>query len=229
MKIFKNLDIEIPENIGKNFLTAIMGGHLNKQIEEMLYDKTNVCIESMSPKLIFDKYEIEKIVGDKVYFNSGNIFTGPNVSRILKNSETAIIFVQTLGSRIDELITEESKKGDTLSAIIMDAITTNLLECLGKASSKIIKAEGIKKESWGSTCSYSPGQFKWTIEEQKEIFSMISPDKIGVKLNASFLMEPFKSSSGVYGFGPSELISKIKIACEICPKKDCIGRKTADS
>src|SRR5450830_1664071 len=148
MKIFKNLDIEIPENIGKNFLTAIMGGHLNKQIEEMLYEKTNVCIESMSPKLIFDKYEIEKIVGDKVYFNSGNIFTGPNVSRILKNSETAIIFVQTLGSRIDELITEESKKGDTLSAIIMDAITTNLLECLGKASSKIIKAEGIKKESW---------------------------------------------------------------------------------
>jgi len=228
MKVFKDLDIEIPEDIGKNFLTAIMGGHLNKQVEEILYEKTGICIESMCPKLIFDKYGIEKIVGDKVYFNSGNIFTGPNISRILKNSETAIIFVQTLGSRIDELITEESKKGDTLSAIVMDAITTNLLECLGKASSKVIKAEGITKENWSSTCSYSPGQFKWTIEEQKEIFSMIHPDKIGVKLNSSFLMEPFKSSSGVYGFGPLELISKIKVACEICPKKDCIGRKTAD-
>lgn len=228
MKIFENLDIEIPENIGKSFLAAIMGGHLNKQVEEILHEKTGICIKSMTPKLIFDKYGIEKIINDKVYFNSGNIFTGPNISRVLKNSETAIIFVQTLGSRIDELITEESKKGDTLSAIIMDAITTNLLECLGKASSKIIKAEGIIKESWSSTCSYSPGQFKWTIEEQKEIFSMISSDKIGVKLNSSFLMEPFKSSSGAYGFGPSELISKIKVACEICPKKDCIGRKTAD-
>lgn len=228
MKIFKKLNIEISKDIGKNFLTSVMGGRLNKQIEEMLIEKRKICIENISPKLIFDKYDIEKIVDDKVYFKSGNVFTGPNISRILKNSETAIIFVQTLGSKIDVLITEESKKGDTLSAIIMDAITTNLLECLGKATAKIIKTEGITQKGWDSTCSYSPGQFKWTIEEQKEIFSMLPCEKIGVRLNSSFLMEPFKSSSGVYGFGLSELISKIKTACEICPKKDCIGRRTKD-
>jgi hypothetical protein len=225
MKILENINIDIPQQPGKAFLTAVMGGRLNEQIEAILKEKSIICIKNIEPKLIFEKYEIDKIIKDKVYFKSGNIFTGPNISRILKSSETAIIFVQTLGKHIDEIIAQESKKGDTLNAIIMDAITTDLLERLGEATSKIIKSEGIIKEDWSSTCSYSPGQYKWTIEEQKEIFSMISPEKIGVKLNSSFLMEPFKSSSGVYGFGPENLISKIKVACEICPKLDCIDRK----
>jgi hypothetical protein len=38
-------------------------------------------------------------------------------------------------------------------------------------------------------------------------------------------MVPFKSSSGVYGFGPIDKIDKTRVACDICPRKDCIGRR----
>ena len=225
MTIQENIKLKIPEETGKEFLTKLMGGRLNPQLEKLLAEKREICISSIEPKAIYSSYEIKKITGDRVYFKSGNIFTGPNISKILTGSETSTIFITTLGSKVDKIIKDVSDSGDMLSTIIMDAITTELLGILGNYVGEIIKKEGIIKKGWGSTCTYSPGQYKWTIEEQKEIFSMVEGNKIGVELNKSFLMVPFKSTSGIYGFGPIDNIDKTRVACDLCPRENCIGRR----
>ena len=225
MKILDKIKLEIPPAIGTEFLTRLMDGRLNPQIEKLLAEKRAVCIKNIEPKAIYSDFEIEGIEGDNVYFKSGNVFRGPNISKILKGSRSAVIFMTTLGSRTDDIIKSVNDSGDLLAAIVMDAVTTELLAVLGSHVAEIIKKEGIRKEGWGSTCNYSPGQYKWTIEEQSEIFSMIDGSKIGVRLNESYLMIPFKSSSGVYGFGPADEIDKTRVACDICPRKDCIGRR----
>jgi cobalamin-dependent methionine synthase I len=112
-----------------------------------------------------------------------------------------------------------------LAAIIMDTITTSLLEILGEFVGEKIRNEGIEHNNWGATCAYSPGQYKWTIEEQRKIFDMVDGRRIGVELNDSFLMVPFKSVSGVYGFGLESSIDKTKVACDLCPRVNCIGRR----
>jgi len=225
MKIFEKIELEIPEDIGQDFLTKLMGGRLNPKFEKLLIEKREICIKNIFPKAIFQDYEIEKIEGDSVYFKSANIFNGSNISKILKGSKIAFIFICTLGIDTDQIIAETSKSGDTLSTIIMDSITTELLFVLGEHVSKIIKKEGLKEIGWASTCQYSPGQYRWTIEEQKEMFSMVDGNKIGVELNNSCLMIPFKSISGVYGFGPENMIDRTRVACDLCPKENCIGRR----
>ncbi|MCE5328740.1 hypothetical protein LLG07_00140 [bacterium] len=225
MIILENIKLEIPEQTGRDFLTKLMGGRLNPQIEKLFAEKSEICISSLKPKAIYSNYEIEKVIGDSVYFKSGNIFTGPNISKILTGSKTSTIFITTLGSKVDEIIKETSYSGDTLSTIVMDAITTEILIILGDYISRTIKKEGIREKDWGSTCKYSPGQYKWTIEEQKELFSMVEGNKIGVELNSSYLMVPFKSTSGVYGFGPIDSIDKTRVACDLCPRVNCIGRR----
>lgn len=224
MTILENIKLEIPEETGRDFLTKLMGGRLNPKLEELICNKSKICIDSIEPKAIYSNFEIEKVIGDSVYFKSGNIFNGPNISKILTGSETSTIFITTLGNRVDEIIKNVSDGGDTLSTIVMDAITTEILIILGDYMGEIIKKEGIREKGWGSTCKYSPGQYKWTIEEQKEIFSMVDGNKIGVELNKSYLMVPFKSISGVYGFGPVESIDKTRVACDLCPRVNCIGR-----
>ena len=225
MKIFEKIEFEIPEDIGQDFLTKLMGGKLNPKFEQLLLEKKEICIKNIFPKAIFQDYEIEKVEGDSVYFKSGNIFNGPNISKILKGSKIAIIFICTLGIATDQIIAATSASGDTLATIIMDSITTSLLGVLGEHISIIIKKEGLKEKGWASTCQYSPGQYKWTIEEQKEIFQMVNGKKIGVLLNKSYLMVPFKSISGVYGFGPIDEIDKTRVACDLCPRENCIGRR----
>src|SRR4030042_2991203 len=225
MNILEKIELDIPEDIGQDFLTKLMGGRLNPKFEQLLIEKRGICVKDISPKAIFQDYEIEKIDGDSVYFKSGNIFNGPNISKILKGSKIAIIFICTLGIATDQIIAATSESGDTLATIIMDSITTSLLGVLGEHISKIIKKEGLKEKGWASTCQYSPGQYKWTIEEQKEIFEMVNGGKIGVLLNKSYLMVPFKSISGVYGFGPEDKIDKTRVACDLCPRENCIGRR----
>ncbi len=225
MVILENIRLEIPDSTGMGFLTKLMGGRLNPELEKLLFEKSEICIENLEPKTIYANFEIEKVLDEKVYFKAGNIFTGPNISKILEGSQTSTIFLMTLGSKTDRIIKEVNDSGDMLATIVMDAITTEILSILGNHVGDLIKEEGIREKGWGSTCKYSPGQYKWTIEEQKEIFSMVDGKKIGVELNKSYLMLPFKSISGVYGFGPLERIDKTRIACDLCPRENCIGRK----
>lgn len=223
--ILDNIPLIIPPDIGRDFLEKIMGAGINAPMEKLLEEKTSVCVENIAPKAIYESFEIEKVEGDLVFFKSGHVFIGPHVSKILTGSQAATLYIYTLGRRLDRIIHEESRSGDTLATIVMDAVTTSLLGVLGEFVGEKIKKEGIKQENWGSTCSYSPGQYKWTIEEQKKIFEMVDGKHIGVELNDSCLMVPFKSVSGVYGFGPEHSIDKTRVACDLCPRENCIGRR----
>jgi len=225
MKILDKIELDIPLDIGRDFLEKVMGSSINTPMEKLLKEKSSVCVENISPKAIYDRFEIDKVEGDLVYFKSGELFNGPNISKILTGSKIAILYIFTLGSRVDRIINEESQSGDTLATIIMDAITTSSLGILGKFVGEKIKKQGIEEQNWSSTCAYSPGQYKWTIEEQKKIFEMVDGKRIGVKLNDSYLMVPFKSISGVYGFGPEDKIDKTRVACDLCPRENCIGRR----
>jgi hypothetical protein len=225
MKIIKDIKLDIPEDIGKEFLTKLMGGRLIPSMESMLKDKRQEVINALEPQVIYDSFRIKDIQGDSVIFDSGHIFKGPNISKILSGSETAVIFIFTLGSSISQLTESERNSGDTLGTIIIDALTTSLLGVAGSYVGEVIKEENLNQKGYGATCTYSPGQYKWTIEEQKEIFNMVDGTKIGVNLNESYLMVPFMSVSGVYGFGPEEKINKTRVACELCPRQDCISRR----
>lgn len=225
MVILDNIELIIPPDIGRDFLEKVMGAGINAPMEKLFKEKTSLCIESIDPKAIYGSFEIEKVEGDRVHFRSGDSFNGPHISKILTGSKTAILYIITLGNRVDRIINEEGRSGDTLATIIMDTITTSLLGILGEFIGERIKRDGIKHENWGSTCTYSPGQYKWTIEEQKKIFEMIDGKRIGVQLNESYLMVPFKSVSGVYGFGPEDRIDKTRVACDLCPRQNCIGRR----
>jgi len=225
MKILNDIKLEIPGDAGKDFLTKLMGGMLIPRMEDLLNEKRQVCIDSIETKAAYDSFKISKVDGDLIYFDTGVSFEGPNIAKILEGSHRATIFICTIGEKIDRIIKEVSDSGDSLSVIIMDAITTDLLGLLGKYMGDLIRNEASMTPGWASTCSYSPGQYKWTIKEQQVLFSMVDGSKIGVELNPSCLMLPFKSISGVYGFGPKENINKTMVACDLCPRENCIGRR----
>lgn len=88
-----------------------MGGRLIPQMEKMLKNKRGVCIDALEPAVIYGKFDISSIEGDSVYFKSGHTFNGPNISKILEGSEIAVIFIFTLGKKIDDLINKERGSG----------------------------------------------------------------------------------------------------------------------
>ena len=52
---------------------------------------------------------------------------------------------------------------------------------------------------------YSPGYCGWHVSGQGRLFGALCPEEIGIRLNASFLMQPLKSVSGVLVAGAPEI------------------------
>jgi cobalamin-dependent methionine synthase I len=85
----------------------------------------------------------------------------------------------------------------------------------------------FRNQGKGVTLRFSPGYCDWPISEQKKVFELVQADMIGVSLNESFLMNPRKSVSGLFGITeePSQTVSGYN-PCVHCNKRDCFSRRS---
>ncbi len=111
-------------------------------------------------------------------------------SQRLEGCERAVIFVATVGIGIDRLI----KKYGVFSpskALMLQAIGAERIESL---------CDSFCDEYENATPRFSPGYGRLELDAQREIFSLLDPERsIGVTLNTSLLMSPSKSVSAIFG------------------------------
>jgi hypothetical protein len=73
---------------------------------------------------------------------------------------------------------------------------------------------------------YSPGYCGWDISGQRKLFAFLHPDRIGLTLRDSFLMEPLKSVSGLIIAGPRNIHDRPDTYpfCDRCETHGCRKR-----
>lgn len=154
---------------------------------------------------------------DKTPFN-----LGPIIYRDLKDATDIILFVCTIGNKLEEKVQELVSSGDTISAFILDRIASELVELTADLLENKIQIE-LNSIGYKLTNRYSPGYCGWSVSEQQKLFSLLPEDFCGVRLTESSLMMPIKSVSGIYG-AAKNLIRK-DYHCEICDDEFCYRRK----
>lgn len=137
-----------------------------------------------------------------------------------------VLGVATIGSSLENKVSEFFTQGEYPRAIALDAVGTVAVESLGRYIKNLICQEA-KEQHFKNTRCFSPGYGDWDINQQKIIFQIIPADKIGVKLTESCMILPRKSLSWIIGIGKGVVISsKERDACKICKLKNCQYRKT---
>ena len=112
--------------------------------------------------------------------------------------DKAIIIVTTIGIGADRLV-EKYKKVSPAKAFIINAVCTERIESLTDKAQNEIASE-YQKLGFSLTKRYSPGYGDLPLEFQKNVFSVLSPEKnLGATLNDSLLMSPSKSVSAIIG------------------------------
>ena len=80
---------------------------------------------------------------------------------------------------------------------MLDAIASEradrAAELAGAIGSRRFRREGSTRR----VLPYSPGYCGWHVSGQRKLFDFLRPEEIGMTLNASCLMQPLKSVSGV--------------------------------
>ncbi len=161
-------------------------------------------------------YDYDGLYVDQVYFSMHRI-----VTRALRKSEKAVLFVCTLNANIETWPSESNSKNDPVLQYIIDAISSVAVE---KATDLLHDTIGIEMQHRGLriTNRYSPGYCLWPVADQHLLFSLLPPKFCGVTLTESALMIPIKSVSGIIGAGHEVVFAEY--LCDVCGVKDCLHR-----
>ncbi len=151
------------------------------------------------------------------------------VGDIYEQAEHLLLFAVTLGvetsSRIDLLFqTNDFALGCMLDAAA--SVAADKAAAFVEQQFALSLAEGGWDLQSGAALRYSPGYCGWNISGQKKLFEFLAPERIGLTLRASYLMEPLKSVSGVVLAGPREMheFDPSYPSCATCESYSCRDR-----
>ncbi len=187
-----------------------------KEILDSLYLK---FIEDTMPEcgFIIQTPNSTKQFGNGIVFNDTVFQTGSKIASRLKNIEGIIIFVLTIGNRINDWIKELVEEDDICSAYLVDLIASEYVEKLSDWIEEKIKVE--LGNSIGISHRYGPGYCDWNLTEQGKLFNFFPNNFCGITLSEKSIMKPQKSLSGIIGFGKNVIPSELP--CDICTDFKC--------
>lgn len=123
------------------------------------------------------------------------------LASMLRASDHAILFLLTLGPRLDAEVGALSEAGELLEAVLLDTAGWAALEA-GARGLRAHLLERWRAAGRGVTHRLGPGHLDWPLEEQALLFQAFERGNDLVRLNESGVMVPLKSVSGVYGISP---------------------------
>ena len=129
---------------------------------------------------------------------------------------SVLVGVTTIGPQLDAQARRLHQAGKALPAYLLDCVGVIALGQAGQALRRMAEKRAAKR-GWGVGPSLGPGTLAgWDLQEQSVLCAGLDLDAIGVHLNESNVLVPFKSASGLVGLGPDYLSRKVGSVCRFC-------------
>jgi hypothetical protein len=146
---------------------------------------------------------------------------GKTVAKELRNSEKIAIFICTAGRRLSERSSQLLAENNPVLGYILDLLGSMIVESATDHLQETV-FEFAKSINSSITNRYSPGYCKWSVSDQRQLFSFFPENCCGICLTDSSLMYPIKSVSGIIGIG--KMVKFRKYTCDLCSQVDCSHR-----
>ena len=165
--------------------------------DEKLSTLVDECIKEASDKLVYKVcFAVLTVKLEGEICDLGVLkLSSQKLADNLAGCEKAVVFAATVGIGIDRLIAKYGSISPS-KALMLQAFGAERIEALCDEFCSDIKNE------YGVSLSprFSPGYGDLAIDSQKDIFSVLDPEKkIGLTLNGSLLMSPSKSVTAIFG------------------------------
>ena len=182
-------------------------GHQISALVEGLVVKAISLYESLTqPKGIIADVSLSDF--EEIFHGEGRNDLPAPLQRIVKKADGLALFAATLGDPVSAKIQELFKENDPATGCMLDGIASERAETAADLLAEALLNSLLERGTAASgtrVLPYSPGYCGWHITGQRKLFSFLNPEQIDISLNASYLMSPIKSVSGVLVAGPPEI------------------------
>jgi hypothetical protein len=173
--------------------------------------------------------EVDQAAFESVYRGAGRNADRTPIGDIYPQAGALALFAVTLGPRVTTELNDCFKRGEVALAAMLDAAASctadNLAEIVEQHFATLLRDRGDLPPGQRAL-RYSPGYCGWDISGQRRLFDALQPERIGIQLGDTFLMDPLKSVSGVIVVGPVEIhrFGMVYPACRVCTERGCRTR-----
>jgi len=135
--------------------------------------------------------------------------------RTLKGCTEVVLFVLTVGKRLDGQVIELIDAGELLEALLLETAGWLCIEDATRQFKTRLRDENLARgfrmtSRLGPGYSYKVGEetCMWRLEEQATLFAAFGPTELPVSLMASSAMQPKMSRSGLFGVAPLPIAAR---------------------
>jgi hypothetical protein len=154
----------------------------------------------LEPRTLFRELEVEKLRHERLVLDGGSTLSGKLISEHLGPANHVVLILCTVGESLEAYAAQVSKE-NIVYALALDGVGSAAVEALANAACKYFEDQAGER-GFQSSIPLSPGMVGWPVERgQPEIFEILKPTQINVRLTEYGLMMPRKSLTMVLGLG----------------------------
>jgi hypothetical protein len=168
-------------------------------IEELLTSLKKAHL--LEPAVAYEYYMVKTMNGNQISLECDKMLHGPLLPAIFNEAKELIIILCTIGPKLEKQVTDYSKIGETMRGMILDGIGSAAVDKLISEVLSIIASE-VSARGYEVSSPINPGMPGFPLTEQWNLLGMVNASEIGVRLTATGLLVPQKSTSMVVGTGP---------------------------
>jgi len=203
------------------------GHKVSDQIEGLVERAISLYESLTQPKGIIR--EVSLAYFEEIFSGEGRNDLAAPLQGIAKEADGLALFAATLGDPVSAKIQELFKENDPATACLLDGIASERAETAAALLAEAFLDSLLQRrevDSEARVLPYSPGYCGWHITGQKKLFTFLNPEQIGISLNASCLMSPIKSVSGVLVVGQPGIhrFQNNFDFCVDCTTRECRSR-----
>jgi hypothetical protein len=168
----------------------------------------------------------------EVYAGEGRNEPETPVGEIFGRADHLALFAVTLGGEVSREIERRFEANDLALGTMLDSAASvaadNLAEAAERHYIEMLEDGDLVTPETG-VLRYSPGYCGWHVSGQRRLFAYLVPERIGIALGESYLMQPLKSVSGVIIAGPRTIhgFRDSYPFCDQCETRGCRERLRA--
>lgn len=204
------------------------GAALSDRLRALLDEAADTFAREAAPVAVFDELPVGEF--EQLYEGAGRNQPHTPVPVVARRAEALALFAGTLGPAMDAAIARAFGQGNAALGCVLDTYASIAAERLAeRAADRFRECVDRRHPDGRFVLPYSPGYCGWHVSGQRALFERLRPGEIGIVLNASCMMVPVKSVSGVLIAGSREAhrFSPSFPFCEACTHRECLDRMRA--
>jgi hypothetical protein len=224
MPLLKNITVTIDfdEVIKRQGVAdpAKLHPRLISEVREIL---TNIE-QLIEPAVVYEIFNIKKILPDKIITESGEIFPGAFYPQFFPDAKKLVAVICTIGPKLETEVAVYIDRHRSSKASVLDGIGSLAANHVAVKALEHIK--GIAATGGLSISgAVRPGIGKAPIAEQKHIFDLVQASEIGISISPAGILVPHKSISMVLGMGHHSSDEHNGEKCDTCNLKDTCAQR----